>query len=61
MYNKPRCETYQIPGETLIPWGRGEAGRGEGGRVDEFRPGIGYASYLNKPENSDLITDPLVI
>ena len=31
-----RLETYLIPGETLIPWGRGEA----------FHPGIGYASYL---------------
>ena len=28
-------ETYLIPGETLIPGGRGEA----------FHPGIGYASY----------------
>ena len=31
-----RYETYLIPGETLIPGGRGEA----------FHPGIGYASYL---------------
>ena len=35
---KRRYETYLIPGETLIPGGRGEA----------FHPGIGYASYLNK-------------
>ena len=33
-----RYETYLIPGETLIPGGRGEA----------FGRGIGYASYLAK-------------
>ena len=32
-----RYETYLIPGETLIPGGRGGA----------FHPGIGYASYLD--------------
>ena len=31
---KLRNETYLIPGETLIPGGRGEA----------FHPGIGYAT-----------------
>ena len=36
---KPRLETYLIPGETLIPGGKGEA----------FHPGIGYASNLIKP------------
>ena len=33
-----RYETYLIPGETLIPGGRG--------RGEAFHPGIGYASYL---------------
>ena len=32
----PRYEIYLIPGETLIPGGKGA-----------FHPGIGYASYLN--------------
>ena len=40
---KSRYETYLIPGETLIPGGRGEA----------FHPGIGYASYLSNPRDSD--------
>ena len=41
-------ETYLIPGETLIPGGRGR-GKGEGkveGGKGAFHPGIGYASYL---------------
>ena len=41
---KCRYETYLIPGETLIPWGRVEGG-GEG---EGFHLGIGYASYLMK-------------
>ena len=36
---QPRYETYLIPGETLIPGGKGER--------EAFHPGIGYASYLS--------------
>ena len=40
---KIRYKSYIIPGETLIPGGRGEGGRLE---REAFHPGIGYASYL---------------
>ena len=39
-----RYETYLIPGETLIPGGRGCVGGGP------FRPGIGYSPYLSITE-----------
>ena len=40
-----RYKSYVIPGETLIPGGRGEA----------FGQGIGYASYLSYSRETQLI------